>query len=908
MTKEKRKGHLAPIGKTARTRHDKFARAQMHDPRVWRQLNPMKEPPKVKHKSYFEAVENEDKKKKLEYQITSNRSEVGFEFIPTGQPELTRLCKELSREKGCMIFIVSDSKDTTTLDHHMHRHGYHFRQYIVEEARAILKRDGSLEGQAQLDLPGQPGAMSGDQLEINRQADAVLRDLFPRIPNTDRHEIILHAFQMNSTFNGECKVGMAVELPLARRVQLAALAHIRHTHTRYDKLLRETDWANARKAVEKPCLDVIVKWRGDEETGRDQLDEILREVIEISDNEDDSDDESSGGEAAASAAPQHGLPSGNESSEQKASRHTQPAAALVPRRDVPTARPQIGTQKKLSKKERKAAKRARLRFRRYAAVAEDFTSEPNARSPQLDRPSVINVASAMDRTASLHSNHYSGPEYGEPSDMAHLRRMVPGADYPRSPYSNPTRIDLSEQRSRNLPQPSTRSDYAVRGQSPLLIRQGDRNEPKVGYSSDYHHAQRPLSPVRHGQQDMLVPSIEPRSPNGVYNPQSRSLVGTLAPSHALNAPRIISRTIIHEPRGLFGRPQSPGFIVIADENTWDRRRVVAHQPEDYRAYSNAEFIRVGHVSREEDQRFSSFPYPSERPARRPVEASGGWEATTQQPVYYVSDSPYRSREEAHLRTRAHPILMDAPIRDEVPLSTRLNPGFIDTTRRGEAAFRTRTNPVVVDSPRYGDGFIQTRGEPASMNRESISAIRVEAVRGSPGYETHRYSDGRRVFHLEEPAQRVGNPSEYQGEPANGMRHHIPISLEQRTVTQPPQLSSFGRATSSSGYRDRQYDNAQCPQGSGPQPVHMSGNVMIGPAGSRYDVPYGNTRDVYSQTGFLPQPAMGSYNQDENRNVARHMPPGQFAPRVGSQHYSVPQPPFTHEASENSMACHPMQPS
>lgn len=76
---------------------------------------------------------------------------------------------------------------------------------------------------------------------------------------------------------------------------MAVLAHIRHNHTRYDQLLRETSYVNARKAVESLCLDFLVKWRGDEETGRDQLDEILCEVIVISDSESsgsDSDDDS----------------------------------------------------------------------------------------------------------------------------------------------------------------------------------------------------------------------------------------------------------------------------------------------------------------------------------------------------------------------------------------------------------------------------------------------------------------------------------------------------------------------------------------------------------------------------------------------------------------------------------------
>jgi Uncharacterized conserved protein (DUF2293) len=92
-------------------------------------------------------------------------------------------------------------------------------------------------------------------------------------------------------FHGEPTVGLQPGIPLSRRVQLAVLAHIRHTHTRYDQLLKETSWMNARKAVEPVCLDVLVKWRGDEETGRDQMDEILREVVIITDSEES--DESS---------------------------------------------------------------------------------------------------------------------------------------------------------------------------------------------------------------------------------------------------------------------------------------------------------------------------------------------------------------------------------------------------------------------------------------------------------------------------------------------------------------------------------------------------------------------------------------------------------------------------------------
>jgi hypothetical protein len=72
----------------------------------------------------------------------------------------------------------------------MTRAGYHFSAYIVEEAQMDLgyyPAPGTAHGVAE-PIPKR-------QEEINAQADAALRDLFPRIPNTDRQQIIDHAFQ-----------------------------------------------------------------------------------------------------------------------------------------------------------------------------------------------------------------------------------------------------------------------------------------------------------------------------------------------------------------------------------------------------------------------------------------------------------------------------------------------------------------------------------------------------------------------------------------------------------------------------------------------------------------------------------------------------------------------------------------
>jgi hypothetical protein len=80
--------------------------------------------PKSKHKTIIEWTENTDKKKKLEievgtscrasdliltlYKFTTNKNpNANFSFVPIGNPELSALCKELSREQGALAYIVS---------------------------------------------------------------------------------------------------------------------------------------------------------------------------------------------------------------------------------------------------------------------------------------------------------------------------------------------------------------------------------------------------------------------------------------------------------------------------------------------------------------------------------------------------------------------------------------------------------------------------------------------------------------------------------------------------------------------------------------------------------------------------------------------------------------------------------
>jgi hypothetical protein len=68
----------------------------------------------------------------------------------------------------------------------------------VEQARATLGDDHQQQLPAGA-TAGEPEPIPEKQEDINKQADAAIRDLFPRIPHTDRQVIIEHAFNKVGT-------------------------------------------------------------------------------------------------------------------------------------------------------------------------------------------------------------------------------------------------------------------------------------------------------------------------------------------------------------------------------------------------------------------------------------------------------------------------------------------------------------------------------------------------------------------------------------------------------------------------------------------------------------------------------------------------------------------------------------
>ncbi|BCR87006.1 DUF2293 domain-containing protein [Aspergillus chevalieri] len=242
-----------------------------------------------KHKVIMESITQE--KKKLRSVISfETKAPPGYTFISAGNPQVTNACKELCRKDGLKIYAVTTTPHMRAhnLSQHVHRIGFHFPSAVVATVCMNLGLSLTAAGRV-VPVHGVGGHIRSDsqelsQIEINTEARDALRDLFPNIPDNDLNQIIKTAFQ-----KGQQKVGTALELPLARRAQLAVVAHIRHVYTNYDRLLKMTSFHEARSLVEESTLAKLVAWRGDDENGKTVLEDVFREVIVISDDDDDTE-------------------------------------------------------------------------------------------------------------------------------------------------------------------------------------------------------------------------------------------------------------------------------------------------------------------------------------------------------------------------------------------------------------------------------------------------------------------------------------------------------------------------------------------------------------------------------------------------------------------------------------------
>jgi hypothetical protein len=161
----------------------------------------------------------------------------GYAFLPNGIAFKTLHCRKLTREAGQPLYVVVDNKKTL---------GLRAPKTII--AQIHVKANETLSTR-------RAAVQKRDALDIAKTTKE-LRSQFPKMPGSERELILKHGFKKHSR-----RVGRTASLTLEKKVMLAVIAHVRHTHTEYDTLLRKGQTRElARVAIWRKIENVMREW------------------------------------------------------------------------------------------------------------------------------------------------------------------------------------------------------------------------------------------------------------------------------------------------------------------------------------------------------------------------------------------------------------------------------------------------------------------------------------------------------------------------------------------------------------------------------------------------------------------------------------------------------------------------
>ncbi|KAK3175734.1 hypothetical protein K4F52_010033 [Lecanicillium sp. MT-2017a] len=174
----------------------------------------------------------------------------GYKFLKKGNPYLTSLCRRMTLAEGKRLFVVIEKSKALGLraPKWIINHAYNEeRGTRTKRQEAVATRDSAIE---------------------RAFADAA-REQFPDMPAKDADAVIARAVKKRSG-----RVGRTGTLSIESKVRLAVGAHIRHTHTDYDKLIRQKGGGReaARKEVQGDVKELLNKWQGNRRRERPMTD------------------------------------------------------------------------------------------------------------------------------------------------------------------------------------------------------------------------------------------------------------------------------------------------------------------------------------------------------------------------------------------------------------------------------------------------------------------------------------------------------------------------------------------------------------------------------------------------------------------------------------------------------------
>ncbi|MCJ1310329.1 hypothetical protein MMC25_003992 [Agyrium rufum] len=152
----------------------------------------------------------------------------GYIFVSKGNSYITRNCRLETKAARRNLYVVKDDKSKILL-------GIRCPRFVFFKVKKKDKETAAARSKIVIQKDSR----------LTTNARAILALKFPRIPQEDVDRVIKHAFRRGSGRIGRCQV-----IEEETKVVRAVYAHIRHKHTKYDELLKQTENAHKRSGSE----------------------------------------------------------------------------------------------------------------------------------------------------------------------------------------------------------------------------------------------------------------------------------------------------------------------------------------------------------------------------------------------------------------------------------------------------------------------------------------------------------------------------------------------------------------------------------------------------------------------------------------------------------------------------------
>ncbi|KAH8879914.1 hypothetical protein GQ53DRAFT_755546 [Thozetella sp. PMI_491] len=182
---------------------------------------------------------------------------LGYKYLSKGTHYITMHCRKRTRAAGKKVYVVRDPKKPK-------------RSSGIRIPRAIYA--GVLDDFHRTHHV-RTAAMQRREEKLKLEFQAATNRLYPRMPPEDVAQMISHSLCRFTR-----RIGRTTLIGLDSRVKFAVVAHIRHNHTDYDKLLKsKVQWPEARKQI-KPVAEKILKaWAKEEDPQKEALNSSVRQ-------------------------------------------------------------------------------------------------------------------------------------------------------------------------------------------------------------------------------------------------------------------------------------------------------------------------------------------------------------------------------------------------------------------------------------------------------------------------------------------------------------------------------------------------------------------------------------------------------------------------------------------------------